>query len=125
MGPLEALVIKPQPLWQLNETIRGSVSYWGERILSRISAKHHQGGNPTYGTRKCTRCAVQSSLRQQFGKFLRERRGEMTLRDFARKAGLSSSTLQRLEQGDQNVTLDTLETVLKKLKVSITEVFGE
>jgi len=49
----------------------------------------------------------------------------MTLRDFARKAGLSSSTLQRLEQGDQNVTLDTLETVLKKLKVSIAEVFDK
>lgn len=49
----------------------------------------------------------------------------MTLRDFARKSGLSSSTLQRLEQGDQNVTLDTLETVMGKLKVSISEVFGK
>jgi transcriptional regulator with XRE-family HTH domain len=47
----------------------------------------------------------------------------MTLRDFARKAGLSSSTLQRLEQADQNVTLDTLERVLEKLKVSVSEVF--
>ncbi len=49
----------------------------------------------------------------------------MTLRDFARKAGLSSSTLQRLEQAEQNLTLDTLERVLDKLKVSISEVFGK
>lgn len=68
---------------------------------------------------------MRQSLRKQFGKFLRERRGDMTLRDFARKSGLSSSTLQRLEQGDQNVTLDTLETVLGKLKVTIFEVFGK
>ena len=67
---------------------------------------------------------MQKSLSQQLGSFLRERRGDMTLRDFARKAGLSSSTLQRLEQGEQNVTLDTLENVLRKLKVSILEVFG-
>jgi transcriptional regulator with XRE-family HTH domain len=68
---------------------------------------------------------VRKSLRLQFGKFLQERRGDLTLRDFARKAGLSSSTLQRLEQGEQNVTLDTLERVLEKLKVSISEVFGK
>ena len=55
--------------------------------------------------------------------FLRERRGDPTLRDFARKSGLSISTLQRLKQGDQNLTLDTLETVLKKLKVSVNDVF--
>ena len=68
---------------------------------------------------------MHKSLRHQFGKFLRERRGDMTLRDFARKAGLSSSTLQRLEQAEQNLTLDTLERVLDKLKVSISEVFGK
>ena len=66
-----------------------------------------------------------NSLRKQFGKFLRETRGDLTLRDFARKSGLSSSTLQRLEMGDQNLTLDTLETVLRKLKVSVKDVFKE
>jgi len=45
------------------------------------------------------------------------------LRDFARQIGLSSSTLQRLEIGEQNLTLDTLERVLKKLKVKIGDVF--
>jgi len=45
------------------------------------------------------------------------------LRDFARQIGLSSSTLQRLEIGEQNLTLDTLERVLKKLKVKIGNVF--
>ena len=66
-----------------------------------------------------------NSLRKQFGKFLHDSRGELTLRDFSRKAGLSRSTLQRLEQGDQNLTLDTLETVLKKLKVSLKDVFKD
>jgi len=66
---------------------------------------------------------VNQSLRKQFASFLKAQRGEKTLRDFARQIGLSSSTLQRLEIGEQNLTLDTLERVLKKLKVKIGDVF--
>jgi transcriptional regulator with XRE-family HTH domain len=51
--------------------------------------------------------------------------GCKTLRDFGREAGLSSSTLQRLELGEQNVTVDTLEKVLRKLKVSVRDVFRD
>jgi transcriptional regulator with XRE-family HTH domain len=68
---------------------------------------------------------MRSSLRTQFGAFLREQRGRKTLRDFGREAGLSSSTLQRLELGEQNVTVDTLEKVLRKLKVSVRDVFRD
>jgi transcriptional regulator with XRE-family HTH domain len=68
---------------------------------------------------------MRNSLRKQLGTYLRERRGEKTLRDFGREAGLSSSTLQRLELGEQNITVDTLENVLRKLKVSINDVFGD
>lgn len=66
---------------------------------------------------------VNQSLRMQFGAFLRRKRGEKTLRDFGREAGLSSSTLQRLEIGEQNVTIDTLERVIRKLGVHIRDVF--
>jgi transcriptional regulator with XRE-family HTH domain len=65
------------------------------------------------------------SLRKQLGAYLRERRGEKTLRDFGREAGLSSSTLQRLEMGEQNITVDTLENVLRKLKVTVRDVFRD
>jgi transcriptional regulator with XRE-family HTH domain len=68
---------------------------------------------------------MRNSLRKQLGAYLRERRGVKTLRDFGREAGLSSSTLQRLELGEQNITVDTLENVLRKLKVSINDVFRD
>lgn len=68
---------------------------------------------------------MRNSLRKQLGAYLRKRRGERTLRDFGREAGLSRSTLQRLELGEQNITVDTLENVLRKLKVSINDVFRD
>ena len=51
--------------------------------------------------------ALVLSLRKQLGQFLRKRRGDMTLAQFARKLGISTSSLQRLEIGEQNVTLDS------------------
>jgi transcriptional regulator with XRE-family HTH domain len=47
------------------------------------------------------------------------------LRDFGKVTGLSSSTLQRLEIGEQNVTLDTLEKVLKRMGVTVGDVFKD
>ncbi len=47
----------------------------------------------------------------------------MTYADFARKVGLSSSTLQRIEMGEQNVTLDTLQLIAQRLKCSVIEIF--
>lgn len=66
-----------------------------------------------------------NSFRKQLGQFLRQKRGERTLRDFGKVIGLSSSTLQRLEIGEQNVTLDTLENVLKRMGVTVREVFRD
>jgi len=68
-------------------------------------------------------CGVRHQFRTQLGKFLRQRRGEMTLREFAKKIGISDSSLQRIEIGEQNVSLDTLEEMLGRLKCSISEVF--
>ena len=64
-----------------------------------------------------------ASMHKQLGQFLRKRRGEMTLPAFARKLGISSSSLHRMEMGEQNVTLTTLERLLKRLKCGTADVF--
>lgn len=40
----------------------------------------------------------------------------MTQRDFAEKMGTTQATINRIEQGEQNVTLDTLYLFCKKLR---------
>jgi putative transcriptional regulator len=60
----------------------------------------------------------------QLAKFLRKRRGELTFAQFSRKIGISTSTLQRLEMGDQNVSIDTLEQICERLKCTVGEIFG-
>jgi DNA-binding Xre family transcriptional regulator len=39
--------------------------------------------------------------------------------------GISDSTLHRMEMGEQNVTLKTLEQICDRLKCKISELFGE
>jgi len=67
---------------------------------------------------------VAASMQKQLGQYLRKRRGEMTLPAYARKLGVSSSSLHRMELGEQNVTLKTLELLLKRLKCNAAEVFN-
>ncbi len=43
---------------------------------------------------------------------------------FARKLGISSLTLQRIEVGEQNVTIDTLERLCRRLKCTPSDIFG-
>jgi len=50
-------------------------------------------------------------------------RGKQTQGEFARKAGISRATLNRLESASQNVTLNTLEQLTKSLKCSIGDLF--
>jgi transcriptional regulator with XRE-family HTH domain len=66
---------------------------------------------------------VQDSLDKQFAAFLRKKRGEMSYAQFSRIVGLTKSTLFRLEQGEQSVTLRTLERVLGRLRCTIEDVF--
>lgn len=63
------------------------------------------------------------SLDKQFGRFLRERRGDISYAVFARQLGISASTLYRLETGEQSVTLGKMGDILKKLKAGIRDVF--
>lgn len=65
------------------------------------------------------------SLENQLARFLKERRGEQTYAQFSRKLGLPPSTLHRLEQGSQSITLRGLQQILRKLKCGLAEVFPE
>jgi len=49
----------------------------------------------------------------------------MTFAQFEKKIGISASTLHRIELGDQNVTIDTLEDILDRLKVKMSDIFPE
>lgn len=63
------------------------------------------------------------ALDKQFGGFLRKQRGDATYAAFARKIGVSASTLHRLERAEQSVTLGKLEEILARLKCSLDDVF--
>jgi DNA-binding Xre family transcriptional regulator len=47
----------------------------------------------------------------------------MTFAEFERRIGVSASSLQRLEMGDQNITIDTLEQLVAKLKCRLSDIF--
>jgi len=64
-------------------------------------------------------------MQKQLGQFLRKKRGDMSYPAFARKLGISSSSLHRMEMGEQNVTLKTLEHLLKRLKCSLSDIFSD
>lgn len=64
-----------------------------------------------------------ASLETQLGRFLRARRGEMTYAQFSRKLGLPPSTLHRLEQGAQSITLRGLQQIMRRLKCGLADIF--
>ena len=49
----------------------------------------------------------------------------MTFQQFSRKIGISDSTLHRLELGEQNVTLKTLEQMCSRLKCKVADIFQD
>ncbi len=55
---------------------------------------------------------------------LRARRGALTQEEFARKLGISRPTLTRLETADQNVTLETLERICRRLRCDVGDLFS-
>jgi DNA-binding Xre family transcriptional regulator len=67
---------------------------------------------------------VAQRLAKQLGSFLRKQRGDLTYRQFSKKMGISDSTLQRMEMGEQNVTLKTLEQIVDRLKCELSDIFG-
>ncbi len=53
------------------------------------------------------------------------RRGCLSQAAYARKLGISQSTLQRLEYAAQNTTLATLETIMKAPKCELPDLFSD
>ena len=68
---------------------------------------------------------VPSPLDKKLAKFIREQRGEMTFAQFSKKVGLPPSTIHRLENGEQSVTLGRLQQIMAKLKCTLADVFGD
>jgi len=68
---------------------------------------------------------VRKSLDRQLALFLRKTRGELSYAQFAKKTGISHMTLFRIEKGEHHLTLDKLDTVLRKLKIRLSDVFPE
>lgn len=65
-----------------------------------------------------------NSLANRLGNRLRELRGEESQLQFAKRLGISKSSLNRMEIGEQNVSLNTLETLCKRLKCDVGDLFG-
>jgi transcriptional regulator with XRE-family HTH domain len=64
-----------------------------------------------------------TDLDKKLAEFLKKQRGELSYAEFARKTGITASSLFRLENGQQSITLTRLHGLLKKLKVTMDEVF--
>lgn len=62
-------------------------------------------------------------LRSRLAAFIRQRRGSTPQRVFARKMGVAQSTIMRIENEDQNVTLQTLEQLCKAFHVDVADLF--
>jgi len=66
-----------------------------------------------------------SSLRKALGIKLRARRGELTQKEFARKLGIDQASVNRIELGEQNVTIDTLQLICDRLKCDAGELLDD
>jgi len=66
---------------------------------------------------------MRQTLDNQLAIFLRKRRGEVTYAAFARKLGITPSSLFRLENCQQSITLKTLQQILDRLKCSWSDIF--
>jgi putative transcriptional regulator len=62
-------------------------------------------------------------LAKRLGKRLRELRGDQPQLQFSKKLGISNTSLHRMEMGEQNVSLKTLEVLCKKLKCDVGDLF--
>ena len=65
-----------------------------------------------------------SPLDKKLAAFLKKERGEMTYAAFAKKIGLPQSTVFRLEQCQQSITLGRLQQIMDRLKCDWEDVFG-
>ncbi len=62
-------------------------------------------------------------LRRRLASYIRQKRGDTPQREFARKIGVAQSTIMRIENQDQNVTLTTLEALCRVFNVDVADLF--
>ena len=63
------------------------------------------------------------SLANRLATKLQELRGDTAQVQFAQKLGISKSSLNRMEMGEQNVSLKTLQILCRKLKCDVADLF--
>lgn len=63
------------------------------------------------------------SLAKRLAKKLLELRGDASQNQFCKKLGISNASLNRLELGNQNISLKTLEKFCARLKCDISDLF--
>jgi hypothetical protein len=66
---------------------------------------------------------VRNELEKKLSVFLRKKRGDMTFAEFSRKLGFPPSTLHRLEQCQQSITLRSLQQIMARLKCDWPDIF--
>jgi len=64
-----------------------------------------------------------TELDKRLAAFLKEQRGEKSFAEWSKVTGLPASTLFRLEQCQQSITLGRLHGLMKRLKVTLADVF--
>ena len=71
-------------------------------------------------------CFIVSQMRQlrnRLATFIENKRGDKTLREFEVRYGLSKDTVRRLQKGEQNVTINTLQHMCKVFHCDIGDLF--
>ena len=68
---------------------------------------------------------VRARLRKDLADFLKTRRAHQTYAEFSRRIGISSSTLQRIEMMQQNVSIDTLQHIVNRLRCKMSDIFRD
>lgn len=63
------------------------------------------------------------NFRQRLASYLIARRGQKPQLQFSKEIGISNATLNRLEEGTQNVTLGMIERICKGLDCDIIDLF--
>ncbi len=64
-------------------------------------------------------------LDRQLASFLKKERGSLSYAKFAKKVGLSHTTLHRVERGEHHLTLSKLETILDKLRIRLRDIYPD
>ena len=65
----------------------------------------------------------QAHLRKRLAKYIKDKRGDMSLREFAKRYRLSKDTVARIEGQEQNITIDTLDHMCRTFRCDISDLF--